>query len=170
MRYPHHLMEVGGTRRNPSWCYTIGFPDHYGHPEVVASSVDPRFLNALADIIRGGASFREGSRLEGLLRVPVVFKHVPEALHGPEVTVATQHHGARPFELLQMVWPDEEGRYPWDPGYVNDPRQHQLWRPGGPRGHGRLRKSPAPSVTPVVQGRPRLELVWDRSRSAEGRG
>lgn len=135
--YTHEIMHVLGS---PTWCYTIGFPDVLGHPEVVASNVDPSFLNRLSDLIRAGARFTDGASLEGLLRDPVVFRRVPPELMGPEVAACHQHHAGKPFELVQMVWPDAEGRFPWDPGYVNQPKQHQLWRPGGPRGHGPLRR------------------------------
>lgn len=141
------MMVLAASKRNPSWAYTIGFTEHYDHPEVVASNVDPAFLNQLADVIREGFHFEDGSRLEGLLRDPVIFRRVPPELHGPEVTVCTQHYGGRPFELLQMVWPDHTGKFPWDKGYSNVVPQHQLWRRGGLRGHGRLIQPPAEPVS-----------------------
>lgn len=148
------MMVLAASKRNPSWAYTIGFTEHYDHPEVVASNVDPAYLNQLADVIREGFHFEDGSRIEGLLRDPVVFRRVPPELHGPEVAACTRHYGARPFELLQMVWPDHTGKFPWDKGYSNVVPQHQLWRRGGPRGHGRLIPSPSEPVSRRTPGRP----------------
>jgi hypothetical protein len=150
-RYPHRLqMVLAASRRNPSWTYTIGYTEHYGHAEVVASNVHPLLLNDLADLIQAGHRFEDGARLEGLLRDPVIFRRVPPELHGPEVTVCTQHYKGRPFELLQMVWPDYAGKFPWEKGYSTVAPQHQLWRRGGARGHGRLIQPPpaAPALPP----------------------
>lgn len=173
MKYLHRIQHVfASSARNPSWSYTIGFPEHYGHPEVVVSSLDPLCLNLLADEIMAGARFQDGSRSETLFNYPVVFKLVPPELHGPEVTLCTQHHGTRPFDLLQMVWCDVDGRFPWEKGYINRPAQHQLWRPGGARGHGRLRRTPDPAPTPIVApprlAKPVLAARWDRGPWVDG--
>ena len=67
---------------------------------------------------------------------------------------AKADHGGDDFPVLQLLWPDRDGRYPWDPGYPPDmfPLQPLLYEVDAARARATallesLRKGPD-GVTP----------------------
>lgn len=54
-----------------------------------------------------------------------VFVEVPRARFNDFVFSASWFYAGRDFPLYQVVWPDREGRYPWNEGATPDPRHEQ---------------------------------------------
>lgn len=125
------------------WAYTIGLWKAHRHPEVVTSGLPPRTaqlaFNEIARSVKKGARLRDGDLDHELFNSRVMFREVPPALYGDEVGLASRFYRGRDYPLLQLVWPDVDGRWPWEAGYIDDPPQDLLWVRGGTRGHGRQR-------------------------------
>jgi Domain of unknown function (DUF4262) len=110
----------------PSFAYTVGLFG-LGHPELVVLSVDSGtasgLLNNLGDRIRAGDNLVPGSLLsfdDWDHRVVV------EELPNPgEIVFSANRHYQRPAEasvpVYQLTYDDKGGRFPWDPGYANEP-------------------------------------------------
>jgi len=119
-----HVMMVYGTVDDPgpTFAYTIGLHESYGHAEVLVSGLDddPRFvhrvLNGIGNEVRDGRTYAPLTASDGILAghacwfLPV---H-PDRYH--EVVVqAVRHYGGTAFPVVQLVWPSTKGVFPWDP-------------------------------------------------------
>jgi hypothetical protein len=118
------LQTVLGDEHSYGFTYTVGLTAK-GLPELLLDTLAPRqagpVLNACADhmVEHGPLEVPDPSVL---LRLPDW--SVPFRLHGPIDPQAAEAFLALRFaedpgevRLLQVLWPDEEGRYPGDDGY-----------------------------------------------------
>lgn len=122
---------------NPPWAYTIGLLT-IGHPEIITLGLAPESaapgLQMLATEIREGhrrpIGAESGQALGGLpIRLlPVPIEEWCEPNH--RFAMALNYYGptgfdpAR-FEAVQLVWADDRGRFPWDPGFPTRLRRLQ---------------------------------------------
>ncbi|MFO1076909.1 MAG: DUF4262 domain-containing protein [Planctomycetota bacterium] len=114
----------------PAYAFTVGLWHTFERPEVIVFGLDEevaeQLLEALADEASDGASFAPGSRSEGLLHgYPVRFLDVPKERRGEHVALADWAHEGADFPLVQVVYPDKQGRWPWDPEAREGFRRHQ---------------------------------------------
>lgn len=105
----------------PGYTYTIGFETTFGQPEVVIFGLAPvaarGLLEMMAEHLGAGGDFPIG------VFVGFLDNDLPSALLPVDLKehmdlfedAAEYHHGN--FRMRQFLWPDREGRLPWDPGY-----------------------------------------------------
>ncbi|MFF0376791.1 DUF4262 domain-containing protein [Actinoplanes missouriensis] len=102
--------------------YTVGLTE-CGHPEVAVAGVPLDLTGALlneaaARIRHEGLRLRHGQRVAGL----VAGHDLMVVAGGPTDEVfpgaALYRYGEEQVVLRQLVWPDPEGRFPWQSGYV----------------------------------------------------
>ncbi|WP_435204950.1 DUF4262 domain-containing protein [Micromonospora sp. bgisy143] len=112
------------------FAYTVGLTAH-DHPELIAAGLPPEvahsLLNDLALRIYDTAErFTHGQRISDLIAGydAIIIDGPPtdELLPG----MAINRYGRDRVRLQQMVWPDQQGRFPWDNGYTFDPRAQPL--------------------------------------------
>lgn len=108
-----------------SIAYTIGLFG-LGHPELVVLGLDPHtagaLLNDVGDLVRSGRDLVPGELLafdDWPHRVTV------ESVPNPaEILFAANRYAQRPDEASvpahQLTYDDRGGRFPWDPGYLNE--------------------------------------------------
>lgn len=111
----------------PPYCYTVGLTE-CGLPELCMTGLPPEvarvILNTAASQARdSGEPFYHGQRLShlGSLLKNNVTLAVVEGLPSEEgVWPGMAYRFYDPFEvrLQQLVWPDDEGRFPWDEGFA----------------------------------------------------
>ena len=107
----------------PGYAYTISFPETFGFPEVVVFGLTPvaarDLLGLVADCLRGGTEIPTGVELTGLLDndLRCVFAPVNLDEWGPLFDTATAWHRGRPFDVVQLVWPDRNGFLPHEDGF-----------------------------------------------------
>lgn len=117
---------VIGDEKTASWVYSVGFVT-FGMPEVAIVGLDPRqgtqlLHNVFAQraIVAPARIAEEG--LQGML------DGVLEGYAGwmrrcsnddPDYPFSIAHriHERRDFPAMQFVWPDAEGRFPWNDGW-----------------------------------------------------
>jgi hypothetical protein len=117
------VMQVmaGEEPDEPAFAYTIGLHSSYGHPELIIVGLRIDLMLALLNVC--GNRIKAGERLpvdEPFDRVldgyPVCLRTVFTAESRREhVGYATWFHGGDDFRLLQLVWPDKQGRFPGEP-------------------------------------------------------
>ncbi len=115
-----HVVHVPATDELPEYSYSVGMWHSFEQPEVVVfglpKEVADELLNALADDAAEGKTFLAGSKHDGVLvGYPARFLGVPPeqaAVHLPLVAWAYAGDAA---PTVQLVWPDKQGRWPWDP-------------------------------------------------------
>ena len=104
-----------------SYAYTVGLASH-NFPELLIAGLDPQvaheLLNDLAQRVWYRAErFSHGSRIDDLIDGydAVVVDAQPTGPITPEAAIA--RYGVDRVRLQQVVWSDQLGRFPWDPGY-----------------------------------------------------
>jgi hypothetical protein len=104
--------------------YTIGFGATYGYPEVVVMSLGVEttsvVLSRLAEMLRAGERPVANQKLDLDLTFPVVLRSVEIDVARGHLALADAFYTVRgaPYEVLQLVWPDAAGRFPWESGFV----------------------------------------------------
>jgi hypothetical protein len=103
-----------------SFAYTIGLTAQ-GGPEVIIAGLDPtlseHLLNDLARrVVERAQRFTAGQRISDVLD-----GYDAVLVEGPAAGVlrpaaAYVRYGENVVRLLQVVWPDARGRFPWEPG------------------------------------------------------
>lgn len=115
--YGWHCVAVFG---DASEClsYTVGLSKTYGHPEVVVLGLPPELSHNL--LIMAVDEIKAGGRLDGACdRIikggEVVFTPVSKAHVLEEMPIACMFLKDMDFEVVQLVWPDANGKFPWNP-------------------------------------------------------
>ena len=123
-QYGWAVTNVFPTEDDPvsPFSYTVGLTAH-GYPELIIAGLDPHtshmLLNNLAGRVYDRAErFTAGQRITDLL--PAGYDAV--IVEGPATDAlypgaAFARYGKDAVSLQQIVWPDPEGRYPWDTEY-----------------------------------------------------
>jgi hypothetical protein len=128
---------------DPPFAYTVGLSgSRFGHPELLVSGLGRDtaqiVLNDLGERVRAGQRLHAGQRLGDLLEgvdggaVQVELLRVDDAADPrAPLTAANRLYGhGGPIDALQVVWPDRNHRFPWEPGYdAMQAKQLLLGRP-----------------------------------------
>lgn len=107
---------------DPPFAYTVGLEFLYEHPELLVYGLPPdlsgALLNGLAGAVQEGRRFGPGeicSTDEFGLGFDVKFGTVLEHHREDIMLTACWFHGGSGFRALQLLWPDENGRFPDHP-------------------------------------------------------
>jgi hypothetical protein len=115
----------------PSYAYTIGVPALTGFAEIAVFGLTPVAANGLAglvvDALRGGTEIPLGVELVGLLDndLRCTFAPIDLAVHGDRFATAIAWYAGRPFEVVQLLYPDRNGFMPYETGYDRKMRYAQ---------------------------------------------
>ena len=110
------------------FAYTVGCSE-LNKPEVVVCGLSPEsahsILNTLYSAMKEGAlEPKAGMVLPGIVEdFDVTFTEVTEE---HQANVARRFYGDN-CEVLQLVMPDMNARWPWEEGYDLDPRVQKTW-------------------------------------------
>ncbi|QEH37566.1 hypothetical protein OJF2_61570 [Aquisphaera giovannonii] len=112
------VMAVEADDEGPGFAYSVGLVRTFGHPEILTIGLDVRVLmgmiNAVSELVRAGKRFdhldESGDVLEAY---NVAFRKVEPRHFRDFVGYARWYYRADEFPLLQCVWPDARGRFPW---------------------------------------------------------
>jgi hypothetical protein len=112
----------------PAFAYTVGLSGpQFGHPELIVVGLDPRsaqiILNNLGERVRSGRRLHAGQQIVDLLRggYQVELVTVDDASDDrAPLSVANLLYGnGRSVEALQVVLPDRNHQFPWDPEFAD---------------------------------------------------
>ncbi len=120
-QYGCHIMHIIEDEKGPEYSFSIGLYLNYSHPEIVIFGLDHKItnptINRIASLIREGREFSDGQTSDELFEgLEVVFLSVERKYYGPYLGYANwfYQHLPQPFPVLQLVWPDKQGRFPWE--------------------------------------------------------
>lgn len=119
---------VEGPEPVAGYTYSIGFESTFGRPEVVIFGLQAPaargLLGMVADQHAGGVELPVDAVFVGLLEsdLPCALLPVDLGVHRPlfpdaEALAARRVGSNTTFRMLQFVWPDRQGRLPWDHDY-----------------------------------------------------
>lgn len=121
--YRMHITYVETDDYNPRFGYSIGLFKEFHHPELIIIGLDSEstgaILNNARKEIEKGIKFIEGVTYHGFLHeLPVQFVEVKKE-HYPDYLgyAGWYNNNSINFPSLQIVWPDKQGRFPWDDGF-----------------------------------------------------
>lgn len=114
-----HIVHVPDDDDGPGFSFTIGLWENFEQPEIIVfglpGEVTEELLNAIADEADDGKRFAADSKHDGLLvDYPVRFFAVPKAAYRDYLGMACWAYEGDDFPCVQFVWPDKQGRWPWD--------------------------------------------------------
>ncbi len=120
------IQYVIGERQTPSFAYTVGLFG-FDHPEVVVFGLAPQsaqnLLNLLGERVKSGCPMRDGDEVS--VGEPPGSVTLFGLAHPESLLFAANSFYQRPphdsVPALQAVYPDDDGRYPWEPGYALQP-------------------------------------------------
>ncbi len=122
VRHGCHVVGVLADDQGPAYSYSIGLFRNFGHPEILVFGLNHplmhSMINCLVAEIRGGRRFLVGNRYPGILEgFDCEFRHVKAAHYRELLGYARWFHGGEDFPVVQCVWPDKQGRFPWELGF-----------------------------------------------------
>lgn len=125
-----HVIKVPEDDEGPGFAYSVGLHTTFGHAEVIVFGLEldimHRMINNVGEEVRGGRRLAPGDlSAEVLEGCDVAFRGVEPRHLGEYLGFARRIHGGGGFSAIQMVWPDPEGRFPWDAGFPDPLRARQ---------------------------------------------
>jgi hypothetical protein len=119
-QYGWHVLNVIPEGEHAPHSYSIGLFATFKHPEIVIIGLPAdtahRFINNIAEEIKDGGTFAADSRHDHLMEgYDVAFVRVEDAAYPEYFGRAIEYYGGVAFPVLQMVWPDRNGQFPWQP-------------------------------------------------------
>ena len=120
IEYGVHVVHVLEDESGPGFSYTVGLWHSFGQPEVLVfglgDEIAHELLNLVADEASDGDKCTHGTRHEGLLEgYPVQFLGIESSEHARYLGLAQWAYEGEEFPVVQLVYPDRMGRWPWDP-------------------------------------------------------
>ena len=115
---------------NPRFGYSIGLFKQFNHPEILLIGLDSdsteAMINNAKNQIAEGTKFIEGVNYSSfLIDVPVQFIAVQPAHFPDYMGYASWYNDYQDYPVLQMVWPDKAGHFPWDDAFSENLRFEQ---------------------------------------------
>ena len=116
------IIMVDSTSYLPSFAYSIGLTQTYGHPEVIClglpNNLGHAIINDVAAIIRGGATIKTGAIYTEIFEgSSATFLKVDARNIGDYFGAALNYYGDKRFDALQLVWTDRNDKFPWEENF-----------------------------------------------------
>ncbi len=113
------LVNDESTTPTTYFAYTIGLEQTQDHPELimVGNSPDmlPSLINEVGNRIKRGDLLRDGSEISELIAGSVcISKSMHSTWYRDYLGYGLWYHGHENFEVMQIFWPDDKGRFPWE--------------------------------------------------------
>jgi Domain of unknown function (DUF4262) len=119
-KFGFSVVTVFGGRDHKGFAYSVGLAQSFHHPEILISGLSGStasiLINDCAERIRNGMRFEDKSMVDGLLKGPYrcEFRKVNGVNKVDRLGIAFAYYKSFDFDVLQLVWPDMQGRLPWD--------------------------------------------------------
>lgn len=122
-QYGWHIVGVKEDSEGPGFAYSIGLHHSLGQPEIIifglsSSGTMAQIINAIGEQMRKGTKFGDWMESDQVLEgYSCLFRHVDEGFYPEYLGYAMWFYRPDAFPVLQCVWPDRQGRYPWHPQF-----------------------------------------------------
>jgi hypothetical protein len=115
-----HAVNVVEDDGHPPWSFSIGFYETYGFPEMIiigrSRSTSHHILETLSNQLeKNQTPDLSAPTLDLLPGTPCLFREVQPRYYSDYVGFALWFYRKRRFPLYQIIWPNNEGLYPWNP-------------------------------------------------------
>ena len=122
-QYGHTVMYIFGDEDSPSFHYTVGLWDTYGHPEIIVFGLPPEtgktILNIVAEKIKDKGTpnklvFQTGVDQNDIANLPLQFIDAKPKYVNEHFMAAINYNKTDQFPIMQLVLCDRNGKFPWD--------------------------------------------------------
>ena len=115
-------ISVLGDEQGPPWTYSIGIYHSFAHPEIVIFGLSHEVIHAMiwnvVNAVKAGHHLEDGDESSDILQgYNCSFHIVDRAWYKDYFGRALDFYGGSDFPILQCVWPDKNGLYPWQEGF-----------------------------------------------------
>lgn len=120
------IIDVSDNNYLPPFSYTIGLSQQFNHPEIISfglsTEVLQSFLTIAKDRIEEGETFEPNKSYSGFLKkdIKVYFLPVDKEYIKDYLGYADWFYNGEDFTVLQLIWPDKKGNFPWDKNFDKD--------------------------------------------------
>lgn len=118
-----HLGVIDGDDYLPAFAFSIGLYKTYNHPEIIIFGLPQEVmqvaLNTICEKVQKKNSFSTGQNYDDILsKYPVQFVEVEKRNYFNYLDyVSYFYDNTNNFPVLQMVWTDQKGNFPWDKNF-----------------------------------------------------
>jgi hypothetical protein len=131
-RTASHINEFGlsvimleATDYLPSFAYSVGLWQKYGHPEIICFGLPTKTLhpiiNDVAEIIKKGQKIETGKIYDQIFQNNrAEFLRVDKRNIGDYFAMAINYYSNYDFPALQLIWTDRNDKFPWDEDFEKE--------------------------------------------------
>lgn len=117
----------------PGWAYSVGLTHSFGAGEVALFGLDVAdmqvWVTDLCEAVAAGAAMPDDTALtDDVTDLPGLLRPMDGGWYPGFFGVAEEFYRGTAYTVRQVVWPDRDGRFPWDDA-VGD--RCQRWQPPG---------------------------------------
>lgn len=116
---------IQATDYLPSFAYSIGLWQKFGHPEIICFGLSIETLHGLindaAEMVKNGGTIEANKQYDDFFEsgsaefVKVDSRNLPDYFGS-----AIDFYDSSDFPALQLVWTDRDNRFPWDEGFEKE--------------------------------------------------
>jgi len=118
-----HIAFVESNGYSPRFGYSIGLFKEFNHPELIIIGLDAESTGALIKLAKN--EIEKGKRFIERVNYPDFWEELPVQFvdvhkgHYPDYLGYARWYNDNSidFPVLQLVWPDKEGLFPWEKGF-----------------------------------------------------
>lgn len=126
--YGWHVVKILEKDDTPGWAFSVGLYKNFAHPEIVVFGLDGDLMhyiiNVIGDDVREGKTFEIDGLYPDLIdSYSCTFKPVNQTWYYDFLGYANWFYQNQNYSVLQCIWPDTNGRFPWEPEFT----EHWLW-------------------------------------------
>jgi hypothetical protein len=130
------VVKVDADVREPAYAYSVGLYKTFRHPEVIVFGLDLEVLhgivNTIGEAVKAGQHFEVTDADDRVLEgYRCAFREVAAAAEPAYLGILIGYY-RHEVPALHCVWPDREGRFPWQTGTSADFRERQPMLSEGP--------------------------------------
>jgi hypothetical protein len=124
-----HCVNVVEDAGQPPWSYTIGLYETFHFPELIIIGRSRATSHEMLKFIADDLDANDQPNLtepQVILGLKCHFIEVNPRYYSDYVGFALWFYRKRSFPLYQIIWPNNDGLYPWDP---NATKAFKEWQP-----------------------------------------
>lgn len=125
-----HIVDI--VDATPAYAFSVGLYLNYGHPELIIFGLPDgagSIINNVRNRAAAGHIFADGDKSDDLLEEPyrTSFRQVPYLIYPEYLGTALWFYWDSNivFPCLQIVWSDQNGRFPWEVGCLPHVKERQ---------------------------------------------
>ena len=122
--YGFHIVWIKTEETQPEYCFTIGLEYSYEHPEIILMGLPigagKNIINILGAEIKNGKKFIDSDDYIKISSQKFMVKKMDPANYGEYIGYFMWFYRSlkTPPAVMQLFWPDESGKFPWDDGFT----------------------------------------------------